>query len=269
MIISKITRQKELNDRFNIFTMKQGKDAYAFSVDETVLIKYQLRKGMELDSLLLNEIQYTDEIRKGYHMAVRYLSKVKRTDMEVRKHLSSKMENDSFITEVMAKLKEMKFIDDEDYAFSFVRTQRNTTTKGPETIKRELKEKGVQMDLIDRAMGEFAYEDQLQAARKITVKFLAGKKKDSQKILLQKLEQTLVRKGYTSAIIQEVKRMPEVMEMDSDELETIRIHGEKARRKFAKATGYEFTQKMKQFLYRKGFAMDLIEQYLDEIDNEM
>ena len=131
------------------------------------------------------------------------------------------------------------------------------------------KEKGVQTELIERAIKECAYDDQLQAAQKIMVKFLAGTKKDSKKILLQKLEQTLVRKGYSTAIIQEVKRMPEIMEMESDELETIRIHGEKARRKFAKYTGYEFTQKMKQFLYRKGFSMDLIEQYLDEIDNEM
>ncbi|MEZ2715695.1 recombination regulator RecX [Niallia circulans] len=268
MIISKITRQKELNDRYNIFTLKQGKDVYAFSVDETVLIKYKLRKGMELDSLLLNEIQYTDEIRKGYHMAVRYLSKVKRTEMEVRKHLSAKMENDALIAEVMTKLKEMKFIDDEDYAFSYVRTQRNTTTKGAETIKRELREKGIQRELIERSMEELSYEDQMQAAKKIVAKSLAGKKKDSKKIIIQKLEQTLVRKGYTSDIIQQVKRMPEIVEMDTDELETVRIHGEKARRKFSKFTGYEFKQKMKQFLYRKGFSMDLIEQYLDEIENE-
>ena len=269
MIISKITRQKELNDRYNIFTMKQGKDVYAFSVDEAVLVKYQLRKGMELDSLLLNQIQYTDEIRKGYHTAVRYLAKVKRTEMEVRTHLSAKMENDSLVSEVMTKLTDMKFIDDEDYAFSYVRTQRNTTTKGPEAIKRELKEKGIRMELIDRAMEELSYEDQVLAAQKIVVKFFAGKNKDSKKILMQKLDQTLVRKGYTADIIQEVKRMPEILEMDTDELETVRIHGEKARRKYAKYTGYEFTQKMKQFLYRKGFSMDLIEQYLDEIEREI
>ena len=268
MIISKITRQKELNDRYNIFTMKQGKDVYAFSVDEAVLIKYQLRKGMELDSLLLNEIQYTDDIRKGYHMAVRYLAKVKRTETEVRKHLSAKMENAALVAEVMTKLKDMKFIDDEDYAFSYVRTQRNTTTKGPKTIKRELREKGISFELIERSLEEYAYEDQLQSAQKIAAKFLAGTKKDSKKILLQKLEQTLVRKGYTTDIIQQVKRLPEVLEMDGDELETIRIHGEKARRKYEKFTGYEFKQKMKQFLYRKGFSMELIEQYLDEIERE-
>lgn len=268
MIISKITRQKELKDRYNIFTNKNGKEEYAFSVDETILIKYQLQKGMELDSLLINEIQYNDEIRKGYHRAVKYLASVKRTEVEVESFLSAKMENKALVAEVMAKLTEMKFLDDEDYAYSYVRTQRNTTTKGPEVIKRELREKGISQPLIAVAMEELSYEDQLQAAKKVALKFLNGNKKESSRILLQKLEQTLARKGYTSAIIREVKNSSEVQEMDNDELEALRIHGEKARRKYGKYTGYEFSQKMKQFLYRKGFTMDLIEQYLEEIETE-
>lgn len=266
MEISKITRQKELKDRYNIFTNKHGKEEYLFSVDETILIKYQLRKGMELDTLLINEIQYNDEIRKGYHRAVKYLASVKRTESEVVTFLSSKMENPALVSEVMAKLLEMKFLDDEDYAFSYVRTQRNTTSKGPEVIKRELKEKGISANLIQAAMEELSYEDQLQGAKKIALKFLDSNKKESSRILMQKLEQTLARKGYPSSVIREVKSAPEVVEMDNDELEALRLHGDKARRKFAKYEGYEFTQKMKQFLYRKGFAMDLIEQYLDDIE---
>jgi len=269
MIISKITRQKELKDRYNIFTHKNGKDEYAFSVDETILVKYQLRKGMELDSLLLNEIQYNDEIRKGYHRAVKYISSVKRTVSEVESHLSSKLENKALVSEVIAKLKEMKFLDDEDYAYSYVRTQRNTTSKGPEVIKRELREKGIAEPLILAAMEELSYEDQIEAAVRLAVKFLDSKKKESSRIILQKLEQMLVRKGYTSDIIRDVKNAPEVQAFDNDELAALRVQGEKARRKYGKYTDYEFTQKMKQFLYRKGFTMELIEQYLNELEMEM
>ncbi|WP_226793828.1 recombination regulator RecX [Bacillus sp. B1-b2] len=264
--ISKITRQKELKDRYNIFTIKYGKEEYLFSVDEAILIKYELRKGMELDTLLINEIQYNDEIRKGYHRAVKYLASVKRTEAEVETFLSSKMEKPALVAEVMAKLKEMNFLDDEDYAFSYVRTQRNTTTKGPKVIKRELKEKGISANLIQVAMEELSYEDQIQSAKKIALKFLDGNKKESSRILMQKLEQTLARKGYPSAIIREVKNAPEVLDMDNNELEALRVHGDKAKRKYAKYEGYEFTQKMKQFLYRKGFSMELIEQYLNDIE---
>ncbi|MFT8323564.1 MAG: recombination regulator RecX [Bacillus sp. (in: firmicutes)] len=265
MIISKITRQKQITDRYNIFTVKNGKEEYAFSVDEGILIKYQLQKGLELDSLLLSEIQFNDEIRKGYSFAVKYLAKVKRTDAEVRSHLKTKVEGDFVISEVMTKLYEMKFLDDEDYAFSYVRTQRNTTDKGPQVIKRELKDKGIEVSIIEEAIKELSFDDQLFSARKIANKIIGSNKKESKRMLLQKLEQTLVRKGHTSAIIQEVKNEPSFMDEVADEMDMIRVQGEKAQRKFAKYSGYEFKQKMKQYLYRKGFIIEQIDRYLEEI----
>jgi regulatory protein len=115
---------------------------------------------------------------------------------------------------------------------------------------------------------ELTIADQLQSAQRIAMKFMSGKKKDSKRLLMQKLEQTLIRKGFTTDIIQEIKNTPSLTENVADELETLRLHGDKARRKFAKFSNYEFNQKMKQFLYRKGFAMEYIDQYLEEITNE-
>lgn len=267
MIISKITRQKNLSDRYNIFSEIAGKDEYAFSVDESVLIKYQLRKGLELDKLLLNEIQYSDEIRKGYHTAVNYLARVKRTEKEVRVYLRTKIEEETVIGEVIRKLYDMKFLDDEDYAFSYVRTQRNTSDKGPTVIRRELREKGLGDDLISSALEELPFDVQLANAEKIAAKALSSNKNNSFKMAKQKMEQTLTRKGYSSAVIKEVKLSLEGND-EEDELSALRVHGQKAERKFAAYSGYEFRQKMKQFLYRKGFSIELIERYLDELDME-
>ena len=36
-----------------------------------------------------------------------------------------------------------KYINDEEFALSYVRTQINTTDKGPDVIRMELKEKGI------------------------------------------------------------------------------------------------------------------------------
>ena len=41
------------------------------------------------------------------------------------------------------KLYEYQFLNDEQYAIAYVRTQKNTTDKGTIVIKRELKERGV------------------------------------------------------------------------------------------------------------------------------
>ncbi|MFP9129894.1 recombination regulator RecX [Niallia sp. BSM11] len=266
MKISKITRQKNLSDRYNLFTEKAGKEEYAFSVDESILVKYQLRKGMELDPLLLNQIQYSDEIRKGYHTAVRYLTRMKRTEAEVRTHLRMKIEEDTVIAEVIRKLYEMKFLDDEDYAYSYVRTQKNTSDKGPELIRRELREKGLGDELISKALVELPFDVMLANAEKIAAKALSSNKKNSFKMAKQKVEQTLTRKGYPGSVIKEVKlSLDETGE--EDELAALRVHGEKAQRKFSAYTGYEFKQKMKQFLYRKGFSIELIQKYLDELES--
>ena len=80
-IITKITAQQKCQDRYNIF-MDFGKgEEYAFSVDEDVLIKFQLKKGLELDDFSLMEIHYHDDIRKAYNVAIIYLSKM----IQVRK----------------------------------------------------------------------------------------------------------------------------------------------------------------------------------------
>lgn len=54
--ITKISTQKKNTERFNIFL----DDKYAFSVDADVLVKFELKKGKELDDLDIIEIQYGD-----------------------------------------------------------------------------------------------------------------------------------------------------------------------------------------------------------------
>ncbi|MDD6865190.1 MAG: recombination regulator RecX, partial [Lactobacillus sp.] len=60
--ISKIEAQKRPG-RYNIYL--DGK--YAFSVAESVLIKYRLMKGMELDQSQLKAMTNDDEIAKAYN----------------------------------------------------------------------------------------------------------------------------------------------------------------------------------------------------------
>src|SRR4051812_6617932 len=86
-VITKITAQQKNKDRYNIF-MDYGKgEQYAFSVDEEVLIKHRLKKGMEMDELSLIEINYQDDIRKAYNLGVGYLAARIRSEKEIRDYL--------------------------------------------------------------------------------------------------------------------------------------------------------------------------------------
>ncbi len=265
-IITKITTQQKNQDRFNVF-MDYGKgkgEEFAFSVDSDVLIKFQLKKGMELDDFSFLEIQYQDDIRKAYHLAVNYLARRMRSEKEIKDYLVQKEVDEPVIKEVIYKLTSQKYINDQDYAFAYVRTQANTTDKGTNVVKMELKEKGVSEDILIRALEEFPLEQQIEKAMKLTEKFYQKNAKDSLKVQKQKLEQLLLRKGYTYEIINIAVKETDIEKQDDGEMEAVRFQGEKLHRKYAQLGGYEYQQKMKQALYRKGFTIDLIERFLEE-----
>ena len=262
-IITKITTQQKNKDRYNIFTDEGKGEKYAFSVDEAVLIKFQLKKGMELDELFLTEIHYEDDIRKAYNRALHYLSRRMRSEGEVRTYLLEKEIDAPIIQEVILKLYHYQFLNDEQYAIAYVRTQMNTTDKGSIVIKRELKERGVNDGLIEKALQEYSYEAQLETAQKLCVKMVNKNKKDSDLVLKQKIEQMLVRKGYSFEIISDALAKTELDRKD-EVMDALRYQAEKLERKYANYTGYEYEQKMKSALYRKGFAMEQIEKYLSQ-----
>jgi regulatory protein len=265
-VITKITTQQKNKDRFNIF-MDYGKgEEYAFSVDSAVLIRFELRKGMEIDEFSILEIQFQDDIRKAYNRAINYLARRMRSEKEIRDYLAEKEIEQPIINEVIHKLAAQKYINDEEYALSYVRTQMNTTDKGPDLIRMELKERGINEGIIKHAIAEYPFEDQVEKAIKVAEKVIKKNSKESQRIVKQKAEQFLLRKGYSFDVI-----LLALTEADTDkeldeEMEAIRYQGDKAHRKFIKFTGFEYIQKMKQALFRKGFSMDLIEKYLDEAE---
>lgn len=265
-VITKITTQQKNKDRFNIF-MDSGKgEEYAFSVDSDVLVRFHLKKGLEIDELSIQEIQYQDDIRKAYNLSVNYLARRMRSEKEIKDYLTQKEVEETIIVEVLHKLSSQKYINDEEYAFSFVRTQMNTTDKGPDVIRQELKERGITEAISKQAMVEYPIEDQVEKAIKISEKLIKKSTKDSQRIVKQKAEQLLLRKGYPFEVIHLALNEAEMDKELDEEMEAIKYQGEKAHRKYSKYSGFEYEQKMKQALYRKGFTMELIEEYLAEAD---
>ncbi|MDP5267029.1 hypothetical protein [Shouchella clausii] len=63
--ISKITVQKKAKQRYNVFIGKPGAERFAFSVDEAILVKYGLRKGLELDENEIKALIEADELKKN------------------------------------------------------------------------------------------------------------------------------------------------------------------------------------------------------------
>ena len=117
------------------------------------------------------------------------------------------------------------------------------------------------------ALAQFPQELQIEKATKIYEKSFQKNAKDSQRIIHQKAETLLLRKGYPFDIIHIAAQEAIWTRTLDEEMEAIQYQGEKAHRKYSGYTGYEYEQKMKQTLFRKGFSMDLIEKFMESIKN--
>ncbi|RSD24041.1 recombination regulator RecX [Mesobacillus subterraneus] len=267
-VITKISVQKHNKNRYSVFTDSGRGEEYAFSVDEDVLIKYSLKKGMELDDLSVTEMLFQDDIRKAYNTAINYLAHRMRSEAEVWEYLKKKEIAEPVIKEAVHKLYEFKFLNDEEFARAFVRTKLNTTDKGAGVIQLELKEKGIAPNLISSVIEEVSSDDQLEKAIKLTEKYAQKNKKDSSRILKQKIEQMLQRKGYSFSIIRAAIDETQIEKEEDDEMDALRLQGEKLHHKYSKLPVHEYRQKLKMALYRKGFPMEMIDEFISEKENE-
>ncbi|MDQ0228535.1 recombination regulator RecX [Metabacillus niabensis] len=267
-IITKITTQKQSDDRFNIFLDDGSGERFAFSVDQDVLIKFNLKKGKELDEFDIIEIQYGDELKKAYNKALDFLSYRMRSMKEVEDHLRKYEYNDAIIQETIGKLKDNRYVDDLEFAIAYVKTGWQTNGKGPTVLKRELEAKGVASLLIEQALEQYDQEAQVEEAINHANKLLKKNHNLSTVLLKAKLEQYLLRKGYSYSIISIALEEVQFEQNDNEEMEALMKQAEKAKRKYSHEEDYQYKQKMKQFLYRKGFSIELIEKYLNEGLNE-
>ena len=264
-IIAKITTQKKNTERFNIFLDHGKGEEYAFSVDQDILISFQLKKGMELDELDISEIQFEDEVKKAFNLALNFLSYRMRSTKEVIDYLKKKEVDEPIIPDVIHKLAEYKYINDEEFARAYVQTQINTTTKGPEVIKQELFEKGIEQDILLKSLALFTMDEQVEKAIKLISKTIPKNNKASERQTKQKIEQTLQRKGYSWDVIQIAMEEASIEKDTDEEWGALEHHGMKAHRKYDKLDGWEYEQKMKQALFRKGFDLDMIEKFITHI----
>lgn len=266
-VITKITVQQKNTDRYNIFLDEGNGEKYAFSVDEDVLIKFNLKKGMQLDEFILSEIQYADDIRKALNMSIQQLARRMRSEGEIRQFLRKKSIVDPVINEVVHKLTQMNYLDDAQFSQAYVQTQIKTTDKGPDVIRRELQEKEVADKWIEKSLSEFPQEEQVDKAVTLAEKYINKNKRDSKRILIQKVKQMLIRKGYDTAVISiALEEVP--IQKEEQEWEALKLQGERAHRRYVNLQHQEYYQKMKQTLYRKGFSLEMIIKYLEEKRND-
>lgn len=181
-------------------------DELAFSVHEDILVKYNLFKGTELDPAFWEEILAAEERNKAYLLALRYIGIRPRTASQLEKYLSDKGFPVETAREIARRCEQDGYIDDATFAKQWVNERMRLKAKSGLVLRMELQMRGISRDLIELAMQQISREDEVEAARKLAAKRIKRAALPLSWEEEQKLCQMLQRKGFSNAIIQQVRR---------------------------------------------------------------
>ena len=95
-----------------------------------------------------------DTEAKALQLAYAYLNRRDRTEAELRAYLRGRELAEPDVEAAVTELLEFGYVDDARYAQMFAQDKRTLEEWGSDRIRRSLRERGVDRDLIDAALAE-------------------------------------------------------------------------------------------------------------------
>ena len=191
-IITKIELCKKNKNRVNIYIDEE----FAFACSADLIYNHFLEKGKRVNLNYLHNIIKEDNYIKGKNHALKILEKSYKSEKEISDKLLFKGYNIKTIERIIDFLKEYDFINDEKLAERYI--EEKSSSNGKNKLKFMLMKKGIREEIINQklsCMEEKLEEDgALKLARK---KYnILSKSENSNVIIMKKLSQYLLRRGY-------------------------------------------------------------------------
>lgn len=155
MIITSIEKQNKNSDRYNIFVDFN----YCFSADYEDIIALGIIQDKEIDDCNLQEYIYKCQFNKAYNKALRLLSIKQRSEYDIRAKLKTQSYNQSIIDEVVIKLKELNYVNDNEFARLWVEDKQRFKPMGSKRLAKELSCMGVDKEIINKTISSSNCDD--------------------------------------------------------------------------------------------------------------
>jgi len=145
-----------------------------------------------------------------YNLSLRYLSYRPRSDKEVLDYLREKQKKtpnltDEIVYKIRGKLQEYKFINDSEFTKFWVEQRTKFKNKPIRVIKYELKQKGIDHELIDEVLANTDSKDlDVKSARKLASKKMDFYRNLDPKKRREKVINHLLRKGFNFDVVKNV-----------------------------------------------------------------
>jgi regulatory protein len=198
MIAGKITSleiQKKNKERVNVFI--DGEFAFGLNLMDAA----HLKKGQVLSEQDIARLKQDDDIVKAVDSALRFLEYRPRSTAEVRQNLNKKQLPPQIIEDAMARLQNLGYLDDEQFARFWVENRDTFKPRGPLALRMELRQKGVADPIIDRVVSTIDTQD---AAYRAAQKKLRRYRGETVFDFKRKLGGFLGRRGFDFDVINDV-----------------------------------------------------------------
>ncbi|NLX64512.1 MAG: regulatory protein RecX [Clostridiaceae bacterium] len=179
-------------------------DNYCFSIPEQDYISNKLYKDMIISEEQLSVIRDKILVGAARERAVRYLTFKDRSEYEILNKLIDAGFDRSVAQKAVNELKAIGYLDDTRFALKYLSERVRTKALSKKTLAYELKNKGVDKEIIEKALSEFEIDDYEVALREGKRKF--GKYDLNDKKIEQKVCRFLLHRGFSYEIVDKVIR---------------------------------------------------------------
>jgi len=205
MKITSIEHQKK-DGRFSIFLDGE----FAFGLYRETVYNFGLRVNDELTQPEIDKMRSEDELNFGKKVAFRYLNYKPRSEKEVRTKLLQKKITEKTIDEIIVLLKDLKFIDDANYAKMYVESKVTLRPEGRRVLKMRLADKGINKELSQKTVEEnYSEETEIEKAKDLIIKYSKRIKSKNPSDKKHKIYRHLLSKGFAYDIIRRVLMIEE------------------------------------------------------------
>lgn len=248
---------------------KMSKGRYKLTLDNTELILYEdvilkndLLRTSNINLELLEKVMNENVYYEIHNMALTYIEIKMRTSKEIKDYLNKKNFNTKLIDEVLDRLNKEGYLNEEKYIDAFVNDKVNLTNWGPYKIKKSLLDLELDETLINNKLNTINENIWNGKIEKIINKKLNSLKNKSNYMIKNKLKIDLYNLGYNNNLIEE-----NLNNLNLNNNENIKKEYSKAYNKYSKKyMDQELYQKVKSYLYRKGYKIEEINYMLDNLE---
>lgn len=194
MQITDIKQQQKRKDRYSVYVDSK----YAFSLNEIQLLDSGLAKGQEVNEEQIEEFANKSKFGKALDLVWRYLAIRPRSEWELDQYFKRKKFNEEIAAAIKTKVKKLGYLDDEQFARSWVESRRLLKPMSKRRLVQELRQKRIDPEIIDQVLSEDE-TDELEVLKEL----IQRKAKQSKYQDKQKLMAYLSRQGFSYDLIKQ------------------------------------------------------------------